>query len=448
MAKIKTIYVCSKCGAEFLAWQGKCTTCGEWNSLVEEARNAVKRPQAASIPGKVESLDKTKGADFARMSAGFSEFDRVLGGGIVSGSLILLGGEPGIGKSTLILQTAIKLSQDKTTLYVSGEESGSQVQLRAERLRLKLGRLAFLGERNLDIVCATLEQVKPDLAIIDSIQTMYSEDLPGEAGSITQIRFATQKLMDIAKRDNISIFLIGHVTKEGNVAGPKTLEHLVDVVLYLEGERYHSFRLLRGVKNRFGPTDETGVFEMTEKGLSEVKNPSGIFLEERKAGLSGSCVTVAIEGSRPFLVEVQALCSTTIFGYPKRAASGIDFRRLELIIAVLAKRAKLRLGNQDIYLNIAGGFRVGEPAVDLAIALAIFSALADKSLPPDLVALGEIGLSGELRRVNNLEKRVKEAINLGFRKIILPPASEIRNIQDGAEIIRVSTVGEAIERVK
>ncbi|MDP2918431.1 MAG: DNA repair protein RadA [bacterium] len=448
MAKVKTIYVCSKCGAEFLAWQGKCTTCGEWNSLVEEARSAVKHARVAGVPGKVENLAKLRGADFERASTGFSEFDRVLGGGIVSGSLILLGGEPGIGKSTLILQTAIKASQDKNTLYVSGEESSGQVQLRAERLRLVSGKLAFLGERNLDIICATLEQVRPDLAIIDSIQTMYTEDLPGEAGSITQIRFATQKLMDVAKKNNLPIFLIGHVTKEGNVAGPKTLEHLVDVVLYLEGERYHSFRLLRGVKNRFGATDETGVFEMTGHGLVEVKNPSGIFLEERKSGLAGSCVTVAISGVRPFLVEAQALCSTTIFGYPKRAASGIDFRRLELIIAVLAKRAKLRLGNQDIYVNIAGGFRCNEPAVDLAIALAIFSALSDKPLPPDLVALGEIGLSGELRRVNNLEKRVKEAVNLGFRRIILPEASEINSVKDGVEIIRAATVGEAIERVK
>ncbi|PIU01976.1 DNA repair protein RadA [bacterium (Candidatus Torokbacteria) CG09_land_8_20_14_0_10_42_11] len=448
MSKVKIVYICSKCGAEFLAWQGKCTTCGEWNSLAEEARSTVKHARSDGVPGKVENLAKLRGADFERASTGFSEFDRVLGGGIVSGSLILLGGEPGIGKSTLILQTAIKASQDKNTLYISGEESSAQVKLRAERLQLKLGKLAFLGERNLDIICATLEQTRPDLAIIDSIQTMYTEDLPGEAGSITQIRFATQKLMDVAKRNNLPIFLIGHVTKEGNVAGPKTLEHLVDVVLYLEGERYHSFRLLRGVKNRFGPTDETGVFEMTGHGLVEVKNPSGIFLEERKSGLAGSCVTVAISGMRPFLVEAQALCSTTIFGYPKRAASGIDFRRLELIIAVLTKRAKLRLGNQDIYVNIAGGFRCNEPAVDLAIALAIFSALTDKPLPPDLAALGEIGLSGELRRVNNLEKRVKEAVNLGFRRIILPEASEMNNIKKDAEIIRAATVGEAIERVK
>ena len=444
MSKLKTIYICSKCGAEFLTWQGRCTTCGEWNSLVAEMKGGERQTKVTVPPATTEVLDNIQNPDSSRLTTHFAEFDRVLGGGIVPGSLILLGGEPGIGKSTLILQVASRMSEQKKVLYVSGEESGSQVKLRADRLGFSSHSLIFLGERNIDVVCATLENLKPSLAVIDSIQTMFSEEIPGEAGSITQVRLATQKLMEVGKTNNIPIFLIGHVTKEGNVAGPKTLEHLVDVVLYLEGERYHSFRLLRGVKNRFGATDETGVFEMTGQGLTEVKNPSQIFLEERREGLPGSCVTATIEGVRVFLVEVQALCSTTIFGYPKRTASGIDFRRLELIIAVLSKRAKLRLANQDIYVNIAGGFRVAEPAIDLAIALAIFSALTDKPLPPDLIALGEIGLSGEVRRVNNVEKRIKEATSLGFKKIILPAFSEIKAATD-IQIIKASTIQEAIK---
>lgn len=430
-----------------MTWQGRCTTCGEWNSLVAEIRGEARNVKSAALPAATEVLGDICNADFARLTTHSSEFNRVLGGGIVPGSLILLGGEPGIGKSTLILQTASRVSREKKVLYVSGEESGAQVKLRADRLGFPAGELIFLGERDIDVVCATIESLKPSLAVIDSIQTMSSEDIPGEAGSITQVRLATQKLVQVAKTNNIPIFLIGHVTKEGNVAGPKTLEHLVDVVLYLEGERYHTFRILRGVKNRFGATDETGVFEMTGQGLAEVKNPSQIFLEERREGLPGSCVTATIEGVRVFLVEVQALCTTTIFGYPKRAASGINSRRLELIIAVLSKRAKLRLANQDIYANIAGGFRVAEPAIDLAIALAIFSSLTDKPLPPDLIALGEVGLSGEVRRVNNIEKRIKEAVNLGFKKIILPEVGhKIENIVE-AEIIQVATIGDAIRRV-
>lgn len=430
-----------------MTWQGRCTTCGEWNSLVAEIRGEARNVKSAALPAATEVLGDICNADFARLTTHSSEFNRVLGGGIVPGSLILLGGEPGIGKSTLILQTASRVSREKKVLYVSGEESGAQVKLRADRLGFPAGELIFLGERDIDVVCATIESLKPSLAVIDSIQTMSSEDIPGEAGSITQVRLATQKLVQVAKTNNIPIFLIGHVTKEGNVAGPKTLEHLVDVVLYLEGERYHTFRILRGVKNRFGATDETGVFEMTGQGLAEVKNPSQIFLEERREGLPGSCVTATIEGVRVFLVEVQALCTTTIFGYPKRAASGINSRRLELIIAVLSKRAKLRLANQDIYANIAGGFRVAEPAIDLAIALAIFSSLTDKPLPPDLIALGEVGLSGEVRRVNNIEKRIKEAVNLGFKKIILPSFSTLQNTE-GMEIIQVNTIQEAIEKVK
>lgn len=429
-----------------MTWQGKCTSCGEWNNLVAEQRGRETKGGAMAMAVVPEKLAQVNGAEAARISTGLKEFDRVLGGGIVAGSLILLGGEPGIGKSTLVLQTAAYLARQNKILYVSGEESSSQIKLRAARLSLNLDDLDFLANRNIDVIIATIEAMKPALAIIDSIQTVYSEDLPTEAGSITQVRLAAQKLLEVAKKNNISILLIGHVTKEGNVAGPKTLEHLVDTVLYLEGERYHTLRILRGVKNRFGATDETGVFEMTDKGLVQVKNPSLIFLEERKAGLPGSCITVTLEGMRAFLAEVQALCAPTIFGYPKRTVSGLDFKRVELIIAVLTKRAGVRLGNQDVYVSIAGGFKVLEPAIDLAIALAIFSALADKPLPPDLVALGEIGLSGEVRRVSNLAKRVKEAVNLGFKKIILPGQSEI-SMPSSADIIKVATIGEAIGRM-
>jgi len=446
MSKPKVIYICSKCGSDFPAWQGKCSVCEEWNSLVAKSVTDKKKMKSVAVPARIESLSRIQGRNFPRMSTGISEFNRVLGGGIVSGSLVLLGGEPGIGKSTLVLQTADNLGKGKArVLYVSGEESASQIKLRAERLNLNLQNLDFLSERNIDAIVATIEKLKPRLVIIDSIQTVSSDEFPSEAGSVTQVRLCTQKLQETAKDMGISIFLIGHVTKEGNVAGPKTLEHLVDTVLYLEGERYHTFRLLRGIKNRFGSTDETGVLEMTQKGLLEVKNPSELFLEERKLNLPGSCVTATIEGMRAFLVEIQALCSTTVFGYPKRTASGLSLNRLQLIVAVLKKRARLRLANQDIYVSVAGGFRVSEPAIDLALALAIFSAFSDKPLDPHLAALGEIGLSGELRRVSQVEKRLKEAKNLGFKRIILPGSSKIKTID--LEIIRADTIKEAIAKI-
>lgn len=446
MAKLKLIYVCTKCGAEFLTWQGKCTNCGEWNSLVAEQRGGRRKQNTSFAPAATEKLVSVLGAERGRISTGMSEFDRVLGGGIVSGSLILLGGEPGIGKSTLVLQVAANLAQKKKVLYVSGEESASQIKLRAERLTLAVDTLDFLAERNIDIIIATIEKLEPQLVIVDSIQMVYSEDLPTEAGGITQVRFSAQKLLESAKKNDIPILLIGHVTKEGNVAGPRTLEHLVDAVLYLEGERYQTIRILRGAKNRFGTTDEAGVFEMTSEGLIGVSNPSQIFLEEHKAGLPGSCITATIEGMRVFLVEVQALTSPTIFGYPKRTASGVDLRRLELIIAVLGKRGGLRLGNQDIYVSVAGGFKIWEPAIDLAIALSIFSAFSGKSLDPGILAFGEIGLSGEIRRVSQTEKRIREAVNLGFKKIIVPLGGEIKVAK--SEIIRVGTIKEAIEKVQ
>lgn len=444
MAK-DTVYVCTKCGAESPAWQGKCSVCGEWNSIIATAGKETGEQTEQDIAVAPQNLKNVGSLAQARIPTGFLEFDRVLGGGIVQGSLLLLGGEPGIGKSTLILSAVSNVSKKHKVLYISGEESAGQVKLRAERIGLDLARLDFLSERKVGSIVATLQKEKPELVIIDSIQTIYTSQLNAEIGGVAQVRFCSQKLLALAKEENIPIFLIGHVTKSGNVAGPKTLEHLVDVVLYLEGERYQSYRILRGIKNRFGATDETGVFAMTDRGLVEVKNPSEVFLEERKANLPGCCITVTLEGVRPFLIEIQALSSPTVFGYPRRTATGISLNRLHLIIAILTKRAKLRLTNQDIYVSIAGGFKVYEPAIDLAIALAIYSSFADKPLDPKLIALGEIGLAGELRRVSNIEKRVREAFNLGFEKIILPASVKIKKRRKG--ILPVPTLSEALRIV-
>lgn len=391
-----------------------------------------------------------------RIKTGIEEFDRVLGGGIVPGSLILLGGEPGIGKSTLVLQIvekcqmsavkefALSDSQMGQMFYVSGEESAEQIKLRMDRLKIKSKTLRFLGETDIEIICATFEKYKPQIVIIDSIQTMCFSELPSEAGSINQVRVCTVKLLEVAKKNNISIFIVGHVTKEGVVAGPKTLEHLVDTVLYLEGDQFHYFRLLRTAKNRFGSTNEVGVFEMKEKGLMEVKNPSKEFLSQRTTKETGSIVTATMEGSRAFLIEVQALVSRTIFGYPQRRASGFDLNRLQLLATVLTRRCKLNLGNQDIYLNIAGGIKVEEPAIDLAVCLAIVSAFKNKPIDSNLVAFGEVGLGGEIRNVGQIDKRIIEAKKLGFQKIIIPQTN-IRSTENETEIIQAKNLNEAME---
>jgi len=439
--KIKTIYVCSKCEAQFLKWTGRCNECGAWGTIEMQNVKQKTKNEKELTTGNIIEFDKIKGQEISRIKTGIEEFDRVLGGGIVPGSLILLGGEPGIGKSTLVLQIIEKIKND--TLYISGEESAEQIKLRMDRLKIESQTSRFLGETDIEIICVTLEKYKPQIAIIDSIQTMSFSELPSEAGSINQVRVCTVKLLGVAKKNNISIFIVGHVTKEGAVAGPKTLEHLVDTVLYLEGDQFHYFRLLRTTKNRFGSTNEVGVFEMGEKGLMEVKNPSKEFLSQRTTKETGSIVAATMEGSRAFLIEIQALVSKTIFGYPQRRSSGFDLNRLQLLATVLTRRCKLNLGNQDIYLNIAGGIKVEEPAIDLAVCIAIVSAFKNKPIDPNLVVFGEVGLGGEIRSVGSIDKRIMEAKKIGFQKIIIPQIN-VKFTENEIEIVQVKNLNEAI----
>lgn len=427
--KTKILYHCTKCDAQTPKWTGRCLECGSWGTITESA------PPASSGPGpkpvtkgrsaKTISLRTLKGKSAPRKPTGIGELDRVLGGGLIAGSLTLFSGEPGVGKSTLLLQTAARL---KGTLYISGEESAEQVALRFERLGLKDADLDFLAETNLATMLATIEEAKPSLAIIDSIQTTYSPDIESETGSVTQIRAVTAQLMQMAKRTNIPVLIVGQVTKDGSVAGPKTLEHLVDVVVSFEGDRSSSYRLLRTTKNRFGATDEVGVFEMAEDGLREVANPSSFFLSNRTADVPGSVVTCIMEGTRPILVEVQALASRTTFGYPQRKASGFDANRLQVLLAVLSERLGIQTQTHDIHINVAGGYRVREPAADAAVLLAIVSALSGKPLPSSLAAFGEVGLGGELRPVSGLDRRKAEAERQGFKKIVSPP--ETKHLKD------------------
>ncbi|MBU1178525.1 DNA repair protein RadA [Patescibacteria group bacterium] len=446
MAKSDKIYLCQKCGAEHLRWSGKCEACGEWDCLAVATKSIPATSRGSS--GRVVKpmiLAKASGFTDRRISTGINELDQVLGSGIVPGSVILLGGEPGIGKSTLLLQTGCS-GQVPTTLYVSGEESAGQIEMRAQRLGVSIENLNFLSEMNIDNIVATIRDTKPALVIIDSIQTVLSNEISSVVGSVTQVREAAYKLIELAKSLNIPIIIAGHVTKEGNVAGPKTLEHLVDVVLYLEGDRYHSFRILRAVKNRFGSTNEVGVFEMRDQGLVEVKNPAGLFLVERQVEAPGSVVTATLEGNRSFLVEVQGLTDRTVFGYPKRTASGYDVNRLQLLLAVLTKRADLKLHDRDVYLNIVGGFKIKEPAVDLAVCLSVASSFLNKNLDSKMIVLGEVGLAGEVRAVSQVIKRINEAQKLGFTKVILPKVKDKPTCKN-CEIIMVDTVKEAINKV-
>lgn len=445
MFKPSKVYVCQKCGVEYMRWMGKCESCGEWNSLIESQKAESARQKMAGQVLKPQNFSEIQSQKFRRAKSGILEFDRVLGGGIVPGSVILISGDPGIGKSTLVLQVASRIADKNTVLYISGEESADQVKMRADRMGINTGNLQFLAETNIDNVVATICHVMPQLVILDSIQTVFSESIESPSGSVNQVKESTTKLIEIAKENQISVILIGHVTKEGQIAGPKTLEHLVDTVLYLEGDRFHQFRILRSSKNRFGTTSETGVFEMKESGFSEVKNPSELFLEERNEGISGSVVCATLEGSRSFLVEIQALTSWTNFGYPKRTASGYDFNRLQLLIAVLQKRANLKLASQDVYVSVVGGIKIKEPACDLACALAIASAFLGKAADPKMVAIGEVGLSGEVRSASQIEKRISEAQNLGFQSILIPNV-KVSVSAKACEIIRVKTVCQAIEK--
>ena len=450
MAKVKSKYVCQSCGYETAGYLGKCPECGSWSSFVEEvSAPIINKPE-------VEVFDTTPPMPLSaiemnseiRMSTNISEFDRVLGGGIVQGSLILIAGDPGIGKSTILLQTSGELCKNnKKILYVSAEESASQIKLRAERLGVKSENLYIYPQTNFELIKKHIESMKPDLVIIDSIQAIFTSIIQSSAGSVSQIRECCNMLMQTAKSQNISIIVIGHVTKEGNIAGPKVLEHMVDTVIQFEGDKTKTYRILRSIKNRFGNTSEVGIFEMTSSGLSEVINPSEVFLKEyNQTQTPGSTIIVTSEGTRPLLVEIQALVGTTPYPAPRRIANGVDTGRVLQILAVLEKRIGLNLSKQDVYVNVIGGIDVTEPAADLGIALAIVTCVRDVVFDSQTAIIGEIGLSGEIRAVNQIEKRINEAQKLGFKRIIVPATNEIQDEFNGIEIVKVKRILEAITR--
>lgn len=451
MAKSKTVFVCNNCGYESSKWLGKCPACNEWNSFFEEkvaktSGNKTEKNKNSSIPME---LNKIVGQEAIRTSTGFDELDRVLGGGLVKGSLLLLGGEPGIGKSTLILQICSKIKTDEKVLYISGEESGEQIKLRADRLKIKNDNLLFLGETDIDLIDEAITKIQPKLVIIDSIQTMYSEEITSAPGSVSQVREITAHIMRMCKSNDITTIIIGHVTKDGNIAGPRVLEHMVDTVLYLEGERYFSYRILRSVKNRFGSTNELGMFEMENEGMVEIKNPSSVLISERDDNPAGSIIVSTIEGTRPLLIELQALTTPSVFGLPRRTANGIDYNRLTLLIAVLEKKAGLMLGNQDAYLNVVGGIKINEPAIDLGIVLAVSSSFKNIAIPKDIVVIGEVGLTGEVRSVNLIDKRIKEAEKLGFKTCIIPESNKrLLKEKYDIQVIGVKNINEAIKYLK
>ncbi len=422
--KSKVVYVCSECGYESAKWIGKCPGCGGWNTFAEDvvvtSKSSKKVAQSFSIPVKLSTVDTTKDP---RIVCGIGELDRVLGGGIVRGSLVLVGGEPGIGKSTILLQLIKSLEQNTSFFYVSGEESEKQLKMRADRLGIRQD-FYVLTETDINAAIKHAETITPDILIIDSIQTMYNPDIASAPGTVSQVRDVTLSLMKLAKERSISVFVVGHVTKDGALAGPKVLEHMVDCVLYFEGERHQSHRILRAVKNRFGSTNEIGVFEMTGEGLREVKNPSSMMLEGRPEQTSGSTVICTLEGTRPLLAEVQSLVAPTTFPAPRRMTTGADYNRVNLLIAVLEKRVGLNLSNQDIYVNIVGGMRIDEPAADLGIICAVASAFKNKDIDPDIALIGEVGLTGELRAVNQIDKRLNEMKKLGFSKCIIPESNK------------------------
>ena len=452
MAKNKTVFVCNECGYESSKWLGKCPACNSWNSffeqkVVETKSNLLDKSdnKKMNVP---QTLNSYQAKETIRTSTGFGELDRVLGGGLVKGSLILLGGEPGIGKSTLILQICDKVQGEGKVLYVSGEESAEQIKLRADRLGINNEDILFLGETDIDIVNQAILSLTPKLVIIDSIQTMYSDELSAAAGSDSQVGEITSQIMRVCKSRDITTIIIGHVTKDGTIAGPRVLEHMVDTVLYLEGERYFSYRILRGVKNRFGSTNEIGMFEMQEQGMTEILNPSDILISEREDNPAGSCIVSCMEGTRPVLVELQALTAQSVFGFPKKTANGVDFNRLALLIAVMEKKAKIMLGNQDVYLNVVGGLKISEPSVDLGMILVTASSYKNVPIPKDMVIIGEVGLTGEVRRINLIEKRLKEAEKMGFKSCIIPESNKkVLKDKFKLDIIGVRNVNEALKRI-
>ncbi|MBE6770171.1 MAG: DNA repair protein RadA [Ruminococcaceae bacterium] len=449
--KIKVSYVCNSCGYESVKWMGKCAACGEWNTMEEIVRETVAAKQnSGAITVKAQSVKDISVSDEPRYLTNIPELDRVLGGGIVKGSIVLLSGDPGIGKSTILLQIADKVQKGLKILYVSGEESAGQIKIRAQRLNVDNENLLIMTETDVEAICDYINAEKPDIVMIDSIQTMQIAGVSSTAGSVVQVRESTNLFLKTGKKNNIPIIIVGHVNKGGEIAGPKITEHIVDAVLYFEGERNQSYRILRAVKNRFGSTNEIGVFEMGDKGLAEVPNPSAMLLSGKLDGVSGSCITCVIEGTRPILAEVQGLVTSTGFGNPRRASTGFDYNRLNLILAVLEKRIGLYFSNFDTYLNVVGGLRLDEPAADLAVALSLVSGLRDIPIDSKTIAIGEIGLSGEIRSVSRIATRVSEAARLGFTKCIIPKASlkQITGEIKGIELIPVKTLGEAIEYVK
>jgi len=450
--KARTKFVCQQCESQYPMSYGRCPNCDSWNSMVEVVE-APPVPTAASplhLRGSTapRSLAAVDTATWGRLPTGGGEFDRVLGGGLVPGSLVLLGGDPGIGKSTLLAQVCMTMARERQVLYVAGEESSEQVKMRAERLGAIPSGLLVMPEVELSSIIGAIEAARPAMVVVDSIQTMQLDDLSSSAGSVSQVRECATRLMHVAKRTHVPIFLVGHVTKEGTIAGPRVLEHIVDTVLYLEGDRFHSYRLLRSVKNRFGSTNEIGVFEMGEEGLREVANPSAAFLSERGEAMPGSAVTVTVEGTRPILCEIQALVSPTGFTMPRRTSTGFDLNRLYLLLAVLQKRVGLPLGNQDVYCNVVGGLKITEPAADLAVALATVSAFSDVAVPDQTAAFGEVGLAGELRSVGNARERINEVARLGFNRVVVP-ASTAQALRKGApiDVLGAATLTDAIRHI-
>ena len=446
----KPIFVCASCGATTSRWVGRCPDCGAWNTMEETTLSP--EPAARTSPGAVAprspavKLSDLEVPSYLRSGTGMGELDRVLGGGLVEGSVVLISGEPGIGKSTILLQISAHLSESRRVLYVTGEESGGQIRLRYDRLGIKGDGIYLLTETNTDAILGECKRIAPDVIVIDSVQTLYSDRFSSAPGSVTQVREGALAFITYAKTEGAAVFLVGHVNKEGGISGPKMLEHMVDAVLYFEGERTQAYRIIRATKNRYGSTNEIGVFEMSDRGLLEVPNPSEVLISERPKSVSGSCAGCVLEGTRPIITEIQTLVTGTVYAVPKRTSDGFDYNRLGLLLAVLERRLGLRFSQNDVYLNIAGGLRLDEPAADLAVAMALISGITDRTLPDDLIAFGEVGLSGEVRAVPRAEYRIKEAVRLGFNTVLIPKRQKRKDlaVPDGVKLVGVSSLYEVL----